>query len=418
MPNIRTENRPHKNGAPSWQYRIEIASVNGHRKYLSKSGFKCKKDARKAGEAAFLAYKNTGIRRPQNQISVSDFCDLWIEQDIKFTLKETSVVNYQKKIRLYIKPAIGKYYLQDVEKPLLQQFLYDLYQQKKLSRNTLVNIRSLLSKSFRWAEDNKYIVRSPAVGLKIPRYESNGNEHRQNDFIPENIMQCIFEHFPVDNDNHIPLMLGYKCGLREGEVFALCWEDVDFKKSTLSITKQLQWHTSPDKTEEEKKQNNGKSERNSGGYWYFTDPKAGSSRIIDLDSSLLCLLKDEFDKQKHNKARCEEYYIRCYEGENRALNYEKGIEVFPICRKADGKFIHPRSLQYVSKIIHRKLNYPQFTFHSLRHTHATMLYMQGVPDKYIQHRLGHKNLNITKNVYIDMNERIAEQGKKILEDMF
>ena len=39
---------------------------------------------------------------------------------------------------------------------------------------------------------------------------------------------------------------------------------------------------------------------------------------------------------------------------------------------------------------------PDFTFHSFKNTHATMLAEAGAPIKYTQERLGHKDVTVTK----------------------
>ncbi|MBQ3443028.1 MAG: tyrosine-type recombinase/integrase, partial [Selenomonadaceae bacterium] len=36
-----------------------------------------------------------------------------------------------------------------------------------------------------------------------------------------------------------------------------------------------------------------------------------------------------------------------------------------------------------------------FTFHGLRHTHATLLLRQGVNPKIVQERLGHSSIKVT-----------------------
>ena len=83
MAQIITRKRTRKDGSSVWEYRFEIASVNGKRQWASKSGFLRKTDAKKAGEAAFLAYKNTGVNTQHTNMSVSDFLDFWMSQDIK-----------------------------------------------------------------------------------------------------------------------------------------------------------------------------------------------------------------------------------------------------------------------------------------------------------------------------------------------
>lgn len=41
------------------------------------------------------------------------------------------------------------------------------------------------------------------------------------------------------------------------------------------------------------------------------------------------------------------------------------------------------------------------TFHSLRHTHATLLLREGLPVHIVAKRLGHKDPSVTLNVYAD-----------------
>ena len=50
----------------------------------------------------------------------------------------------------------------------------------------------------------------------------------------------IILRFPEGHSCHIPLMLGYHCGLRLGEAFALTWDDINFDNNTISINKQVQ----------------------------------------------------------------------------------------------------------------------------------------------------------------------------------
>lgn len=44
----------------------------------------------------------------------------------------------------------------------------------------------------------------------------------------------------------------------------------------------------------------------------------------------------------------------------------------------------------------------KFTFHCLRHTHATLLLQQGVTPKIVQERLGHASIKMTMDIYISM----------------
>jgi integrase len=52
--------------------------------------------------------------------------------------------------------------------------------------------------------------------------------------------------------------------------------------------------------------------------------------------------------------------------------------------------------------------------HGLRHTHATFLIEAGANIKYVSNRLGHKNINITLDVYSDV---LKEEEKETADMM-
>ena len=52
MTDIMIDKRTNKDGTFSYRYRFEVASVDGKRKWKSKSGFATKREAREAGKIA------------------------------------------------------------------------------------------------------------------------------------------------------------------------------------------------------------------------------------------------------------------------------------------------------------------------------------------------------------------------------
>ncbi len=60
MTDIMIDKRTNKDGTFSYRYRFEVASVNGKRKWKSKSGFATKREARDAAKLAQQTYENIG----------------------------------------------------------------------------------------------------------------------------------------------------------------------------------------------------------------------------------------------------------------------------------------------------------------------------------------------------------------------
>lgn len=382
-----------------WEYYFEVARVKGKRKRFSKGGFTTKADALSAGTKAMNEYLNAGTVFVPKELSVSDYMDYWIEIYCRPNLKPSTIASYKKYIRLHISPKIGHYLLTSISAEQLQSLINDLVSEG-FSKNTIISIKGILSSSLNYAvQPLHYIQTSPMVYVKIPKGSRSNFKASLyvRDVIEEDIINKIFERFPKGTSPYLPMMLAYHCGLRLGEAFAVTWDNVDFDKKTITIDKQLQWH-------DEKK------------VWYLTPPKYNSSRIIDIDQFVLNLLNELRAEQAANKEFYDEFYTTLHYNEQDGINTSSGEVIDFINVYENGGFIQPRTMQHTSTVIHEFC--PTFNFHSLRHTHCTRLLEAGLPLKYVQERLGHKNINVTMNIYNHLTRNQAEQGKKALEDVF
>lgn len=181
----------------TYEYRFEIASVNGERKWCSKCGFLSAEEAKKAGVEAWKKYCLCGLEGRPSDMSYADFLDDWMENDCKYNLKETTIMNYSKRIRNHIKPELGTYQVRRISRERLQKFL-----QKKhddgYSKNTLSTLRGILSKSMDYAVEIGLISNSPANKLKIPRCEMTSVPTRSSPhcYLTAEMMGRVFERFP------------------------------------------------------------------------------------------------------------------------------------------------------------------------------------------------------------------------------
>ena len=89
------------------------------------------------------------------------------------------------------------------------------------------------------------------------------------------------------------------------------------------------------------------------------------------------------------------------------------------CRREDGSYVTSRTLQNVSNAVHKELDIPGYDTYSLRHTHGTMLIENGADMVYVQRRLGHKNINVTMNIYTNHLTQIIKSRNNItLNNMY
>lgn len=182
-----------------------------------------------------------------------------------------------------------------------------------------------------------------------------------------------------------------------GEAFAVDLDrDIDFEEGILHLKHQLQLIN---------------------GFWTLRPPKYNSIRDIDLNSKVLNLLKSEKKKQDENKRTYGNYYKQLKVNGKGQLNYTEGENIRLATMRENGEFLSPRILQHVGRIIHYEegINYKEYDFHSLRHTHTTLLLSNGADIKYVQKRLGHKNIKVTLDIYYKLTDKIRENNKKFIE---
>jgi integrase len=223
-------------------------------------------------------------------------------------------------------------------------------------------------------------------------------------------------------------MIGFYTGLRISEAFALTWDDIDFENRTLTVNKQIvkrNFGADVRKVVEKK----GKKEQRSS--WYFTTPKTESSnRTIPFGETLYSALKQEKNAQMRNEMKYGEYYtIHVLKKEVD----EKGNDMFRvvpvqkclnsqlprtrlICVAENGQYTSTDSFKYCSRVIHKELHLA-FDYHSLRHTHATLLIESGANVKNVQARLGHSNIQTTLQTYVHDTEKMGEQSVELFEQI-
>ena len=417
-----------RNGSNTWEYRIELAQVDGKRKQKSKGGFRTKTEAIKAGNEALHLYENGGNPVIEKaEMSVSDLFDLWLDKYGKDSLKDSTIQGYEKKLRLYIKPAIGQYRVKAINRILIQDFITKI-SNDGLSKNTVSSIRGIITGCFDWAEMNRIIPQSHVYKIRLPKKTTTVQNARPHHYLEKSDMDKIFERFPEGSSGYLPIFIGYHCGLRIGETFALVWEDIDFENKTLTVNRQVQWMADKSKSQADKSKSNGKKEAGNG-YWYFSDPKYDSFRTITIDDELVTVLKREKEKQEKAEAYYAERYSHYYaendilatgvKVNNRIGTDQTNNPVHFVMRREDGSYINLRTSRHVARVIHYDLGIETFDYHSLRHTHSTMLQENGAPMVYIQERLGHVDIDTTKKVYTNhLTETLQNQGNGVLGSMF
>lgn len=407
-----------------YEYNFDVAKIEGKRKRISKSGFKTKAEALKQGMIAYNEYLNTGRKIKTNEMSYSDFLDYWLDNHCKINLKYHTIEAYSNIVKNHLKTNLGFYNLSQITKTTLQEFLNKVYVEKGYSKNFLNNIRKVLKCSFNYATENEYVKVNPATNLKLPKYDVPPKDPAH--IFTDEEINTILERFKNNHCIYYAFLTAYCTGLRIAEVFALTWDDIDFENKTISVNKNIL----------KKNQAGGTKQRhlsgNSTTVWYFGTCKTEASyRTIPIGDTLINALKTYKKEQEENKINYGDTYMKHYKKnvispynnktETKIVNAYSEIdvaleEVNFVFVKKKGVYEGTDSCKYPFKVIHYELGIP-CRFHDFRDTHATRLIESGADIKAVSKRLGHRNIDITYNIYVRVTEKMENETANKFEEI-
>ena len=396
------ELRTRKRGK-TWEWSFEGAKVGGKRNPISKGGFRTKAEAIAAGTQAKAEYDNAGRIFTPSEMSVSDYLDYWFENYVKKHLAYNTQRDYESKIRIHMKPALGKYRLVSLESDVIQLWVDDLKIKKGLSKGMISNSLACLSGALNYAvQPCHYIKYNPCDYVKIPKIPVNRDAQAKTDYIlPIEEWETIIARFS-NTHFYLPLMTSFYAGTRLGESYGIdLLEDVDIENSMLSINHQMQ-----------KRSNN---------TWVLCNPKYDSFRTLKIGDALLNAFKREIVNRKKNMLKYGPYYLKTYLTNDGTITQARADiivpykEIWPAAVKENGKLTNTDSFKYCARVIHYSLNNPLFHHHCLRHTHGTILAENGAWPRTVMERLGHKDIKTTLERYVFNTEKLQNDAVDIFE---
>lgn len=306
----------------------------------------------------------------KNKILYSDWIYEWLI-DKKEYIKESTYANYSNSIFNHIIPKLGDVYIRDLNHKIIQDFLLYLYKNGRkdgtggLSEKTIKDITIIIKGSIKKAI-NEEKIKHFELSFIYPRDNKDSRIYILSKYEQKKLTNYILENL---NCRNIGLLIALYSGLRIGELCALQWNNIDFKRSLLYVNKTIQRVYIKDKNSNISKV-------------IITTPKTkNANREIPINKDFLELLKSI-------RTNSDDYIIT---GTN--------------------KYLEPRTYRkYFTKLL-KQVKINQFNFHSLRHTFATNCISLGVDYKTVSELLGHANVNITLNLYV--HPRLSQKKKCI-----
>ena len=388
MCKVYTRQRMTKNGY-SWEWRFEMPRTCGKRKQLSKSGYRSESEALAAGYAEFNRIKAEGAACCP-KITMGELLGEYTERILFPSLAKGTADNYRGLLENHISPVIGTLGLSEITSGKILD-VYNTIRLKGVSKFPLDGVKRILSGAFEYAVAKDYLTSDPMDGLKLPKSIKQTVE--KSVFTPHEIWMMA-ETLPSTGDRRLPFLIAAHTGMRESEIAGLTWNDVDMENQVIRVGEQLHCN---------------------GAEACYGLTKNHVVRYIPFRGSLAEILKKTKSSKDKMSSGARYVPIRLADGRvSYSADSGSGKMLDMVCSKADGRCLSAWDFKAISTIIKRQFD-PEFSFHTLRHSHATIALDSGAEIKAVADRLGHKDIRTTLAVYAHVSPKLRAETAEIIE---
>jgi len=303
--------------------------------------------------------------------TLQEYLENWLENVHKPTIRLSTYLNYRKLLKNYLVPGLGKVKIHRLTPQQVQGF-YSQKISQGLAPKTVNNIHGVLHKALDNAVKWNILARNVCDAVtppRIPRKEKNVLAKQQAHTLLEEVRAHRLEAL---------LTLAITTGMREGELLALHWQDINFEDCSLQVKRAVSYLK---------------------GYGYVeSEPKtAKGRRMIKLPVFVVDILMRHKVQQEEQRREVGDAWI------------EKDL----VFTNAQGYFYSASTLRKVFRRFLVSIGLPHMRFHDLRHSAATILLIMGVHPKIVQEILGHSQITMTLDVYShalpSMQEDVTKQ---------
>ena len=323
-----------------------------------------------------LGNRAQGLVFDAGALTVGEYLERWLEDSVRGTVRQSTFDVYGYMVHPHIVPGLGRLKLKSLNPAHVRAFYRDRLD-TGLSPATVHKMHVVLHKALDGAVSDGLIPRNASKGVRVPQAATR-KEIRP---LTSDQALALFEAARRDRLEAL-YVLAVATGLRQGELLALKWEDVELEEAVLRVRRTL---------------------TRSGGKVEAGPPKTPNSRrSVGLTSRAVEALRAHLARQ-------------LAEMEEMGSLYRPGGLVFA---NEVGGIINPSNLRnrHLARLL-KRAGLPKIRFHDLRHTCATLLLTKNVNPKIVSEMLGHSSNSVTLDTYSHVLPTMRENAIRALEEV-
>jgi integrase len=314
-----------------------------------------------------------GTYNPPSKVTVTDNLRNWLNGEVKANCSQRTFDGYQMIAEKHLIPALGNIPIRQLKAQAIEEYYGKA--RERLSVVTVHHHHRVLSQSLQYSIRHELIKSNPCKLVKLLR--SDKNEVRCLTTIEANtLLETARDsyYFPV-------IYTALKTGLRQGELLGLRWRDVNLVNNpSISVSQVLI-------------KRKGKCE--------FRPPKTSNSkRNVPISEKLA-------------------EYLTEYRLDRELLCRKLGRKILLddlVFTNGDFQPIDRGVLSAVVKKMAKKAGLEGVHMHTLRHTWASLMLLNGAKPKVVSTLLGHASVAFTLSTYAHVLPGETQDAMKLIDE--
>lgn len=324
--------------------------------------------------AKVLSDRIEGIDYDDENMKVGEYLDRWLKGSVRGSVRQSTYDRDAYLVERHVKPALGRIKLKKLSPAHVQGFYRDRLD-SGLSASTVHKMHAILHKALARAVAWHMVPRNVTDAVEPPRPAPK----EMRPLSPAEARR--FLHAARGERLEALYVLAVTTGMRQGELLALKWQDVDLENATVSVRRTL---------------------TRDGGRVVVGEPKTKRSRrLIRLTTQAAEALRRHLERQLREIQMLGDDYA------------DQGL----VFTTATGAPVNPSNLRQRSFVrLLASAGLPRLRFHDLRHACATLLLSKGTHPKFVQELLSHATVAITLDTYSHVIPGMGAQTARDMQD--
>ena len=295
-------------------------------------------------------------------------------------LSPTTQRTYEIILKNYILPAFGDLKLTELTHRQVQLFISSLYTgENPLSPKTIRNIHGILHGLLACACQDEILLRNVADHCRLPRVTQ-----QQLKVLTTAELSRFFAAIKTD-EFHLLYYTAILTGMRQSEILGLRWDDIEWERNTIVVRQQLQQRRDKDFYD-----------------YYLKPPKENKQRRIVVAPSVMFALKQRRIEQNEARLRA-------------GCQWKNQFDLV-FTNVLGGPLNNQTVYKHLQQVL-KNCGLGHYTFHSLRHSFATISLENGDDIKTVQTNLGHFAPSFTLKTYAHVTDKMQQNSAARMEEM-